>query len=90
MTVKHRSAWLDNLYIRLRRSDRSSTPLLVTVAAPGELYLTNVTMQGDSVGPCQALTARSRVLMQGMPAVMTWPWQLTYDGGPTRCSISCS
>lgn len=66
VTVKHRSVWLDNLYFRLRRTDQSRTPLLVTVDAPGELYLTNVTMQGDSVGPCQALVSRSLALMQGV------------------------
>lgn len=90
MTVKHRSAWLDNLYIRLRRSDRSSTPLLVTVAAPGELYLTNVTLQGDSVGPCQALAARSRVLMQGTPAAVTLLWPQVADVGLPWSFTSCS
>ena len=66
LTVRHRSVWLDNLYLRLRRSERSPTPLLVTVDPPGELYMTNVTMQGDSVGPCQALVARSPTLLQSV------------------------
>eukprot|EP00892_Ulva_mutabilis_P000483 jgi/Ulvmu1/10435/UM062_0032.1 len=64
MTVQHRSVWLDNVYLRLRRSQRSATPLMVTVDPPGELYMTNVTMQGDSVGPCQALVVRSPALLQ--------------------------
>eukprot|EP00892_Ulva_mutabilis_P011349 jgi/Ulvmu1/8587/UM045_0030.1 len=40
--------WIDNLYVRVQRTDRNTAPTLLSIAtAGGQLWLTRSTLQGD-------------------------------------------
>jgi hypothetical protein len=67
LQVHNGPLWLDNLYVRLRRSDRDDAPVLVETDYQGQAYLTNVTLQGDgtSFQRSQGLALAARTLLHG-------------------------
>lgn len=67
LRVQYGPLWLDNLYVRLRRSSRDERPQLIEAEFDGKAYLTRVTIQGDgdTTKPCQAAKASASMLIQG-------------------------
>lgn len=74
LEVMHGRVWLDNLYLRVKRTSRNSRPALLSVAAlGGQLWLTRSVLQGDgSIESLQAsvgltATITNQVFAQGVP-----------------------
>lgn len=71
MYVRNGNFWLNNVYIRLRTTDRTRSaefhPALVSVTdAPiGRLYMTNVTLQGSSIQASTGLYIASGAYIAG-------------------------
>lgn len=69
--------WLHNIYIRLRTTDRTRAadfdPALVSVtdAPMGQLYMTNVTLQGSATSPSTGMYITSAAYAGG--AVLSFP-----------------
>lgn len=72
LRVQSGPMWLDNIYVRLKRSGRDEQPLLIETVQQGRAYLTNVTLQGDGDQflSCQAVKASAGALIQGAPLVV--------------------
>jgi hypothetical protein len=66
--IQYGPMWLDNLYVRLLRSDRAAEPKLIETEFDGRAYLTRMTLQGDGdpSQPCQAVEASSSLLIEGV------------------------
>jgi hypothetical protein len=49
------NVWLDNLYVRVHSNEEA--PTVFTAHSAGRLWATDVTIQGDGLGPSQAIAA---------------------------------
>jgi hypothetical protein len=71
-TFMHGRLWIDLVYVRLNRSQRSANnPVLAYMeSSVGKLWMTRSVLQGDgtmdTLSGTKALTAHSKVLMQGV------------------------
>jgi hypothetical protein len=57
LDVASGNAWLDNLYLRVRSTGADADPAVLTVHQVAQLWMTNVTIQGDGGTGSQALVA---------------------------------
>ena len=67
LRIQYGPMWLDNLYVRLRRSARDDQPQLIESEFDGQAYLTRMTIQGDgdTTMPCQAAKVSAGMLIHG-------------------------
>ena len=65
--VQYGPMWIDNMYVRLRRSSRDAQPQLIESEFDGRAYLTRMTIQGDGdfTQSCQAAKVSAGMLIHG-------------------------